>query len=83
MTSSTPASALASNTGQDQGQAQGQQDPLQPLRQLAEQVLALSKQIPEGTESAAEILKSIQKWMARAAGNPNRTPDRQAAPVGV
>jgi len=74
---------LASNNGQAQGQDQGQGDSMAPLRQLAEQTMALAKQIPEGTESAALILKEIQKWMARAAGNPTRTPDKQAPPVGA
>ena len=49
--------------------------------QAAQMIQSLAQKYPEFTESAAQILPLIQKGMASVAGNPSRTPDRQAPPT--
>ena len=75
--------------GASQPQSPQSQQPQQPDQgrertmkfvQLAQAVQQLAQEVPEGTEEASAILPLIQKWMTKAAGNPQRTPEQQAPP---
>jgi hypothetical protein len=48
---------------------------------VAQAVQQLAQKYPEFTENAAEILPLLEKGMAKVAGNPQRTPERQAPPM--
>jgi hypothetical protein len=50
------------------------------FRPLAESIRQLGTQFPEGQEEAVAIMKALQSWMAKVAGNPQRTPEAQAPP---
>lgn len=63
---------------QDQGQ---QQDPLADFRALGEQIMAIGKKFPETSKVAAQMLKMVQEMQTSVAGNPQRTPDKQAPPM--
>lgn len=75
----TPQPQTSSSGQQEQG---GAQQAVQQFTELAKQVQQLAQQYPEFVESAAQILPLIQKGMVRIAGNAQRTPERQAPPVG-
>lgn len=80
---SSPGMTPQMSTSGQQG-SQGRQGPEQAIQQftaLAEQVQQLAKQYPEFVESATKILPEIQKGMTKIAGNPARTPERQAPPT--
>jgi len=62
-------------------QQQQAQAMLQEFRPLADAVQQLGKKYPEGQEEAATILKSVEKWMGKVAGNPQRVPEAKAPPV--
>ncbi len=53
---------------------------VQDFKPLAESLKALGEKYPEGQEMAAEMLKSLQRWMAQASGNPQRVPEKKAPP---
>ncbi len=82
MASQAMAGGMASAGQSQPGQAgQGPQQAVQEFTQLAQQIQALAKKYPEFVEGAAQILPMIEKSLTRIAGNPERTPDRQAPPV--
>jgi hypothetical protein len=84
MTASRPASSFGQDQGQsstDSGQPQTKAV-LDEFRGLAETIQGLAKKYPEFVDAATQILPLIQKGMVRVAGNPERTPERQAPPVG-
>jgi hypothetical protein len=55
---------------------------MEKFRPLADTVKQLGQQYPEGQEEAVQIMKALQQWMAKVAGNPQRTPEAQAPPNG-
>ena len=65
------------------GDPQGAQKAIADFRNLAEMIQKLAGDYPEFTEAAAGFLPQLQKVMAKVAGNPQRTPDRQAPPQGA
>ena len=85
----TPVQPSMGQSGQSspqQGQGQNEtpgmgSDTIEPFRQLAMQVQSLAGKFPEFTESAAMILREIQKGMTRVAGNSQRVPEQKAPPV--
>ena len=54
---------------------------MEKFRPLAETVKQLGQQFPEGQEEAVQIMKSLQAWMAKVAGNSQRTPEAMAPPT--
>lgn len=71
--------------GQDQGQAGQQpqeQDQLGEFRSVAQIIMALGQKYPESAKNMADALRAIQGAMTQVAGNPQRTPQRQAPPQG-
>jgi len=53
---------------------------MEKFRPLADTVRQLGQQFPEGQEEAVAIMKALQSWMAKVAGNAQRTPEAQAPP---
>jgi hypothetical protein len=53
---------------------------MEKFRPLADTVRQLGQQYPEGQEEAVQIMKALQQWMAKVAGNPQRTQEAQAPP---
>lgn len=79
-----PGGPGASNVGPTQpGQNTGDvtlQQVMQQFRPLAETIKQLGQQYPEGQEEAVQIMKSLQSWMAKVAGNSQRVAEPQGAP---
>lgn len=81
-----PSTSPASGTGG--GSPAGSQQPsnaavgsvMQEFRPLAETIRQLGTKYPEGQEEAVQIMKALQGWMAKVAGNPQRTQEAQAPP---
>ncbi len=69
-----PGQQAAGPDGQQVGQV------MDKFRPLAESIRQLGTQFPEGQEEAVAIMKALQSWMAKVAGNPQRTPEAQAPP---
>jgi hypothetical protein len=46
------------------------------------QLQMLAQKYPEATDTIAQMLPMLQKAMVAVIGNPARTPDQQAPPVG-
>lgn len=59
-----------------------QQDPLEEWRSLAQQVQQMIQKYPEAGQVAAPMLQAIKQAMTLVASNPQRSPERQAPPVG-
>jgi len=76
----TPQQGAPQQQTGDPSQQQAQQM-LQKFRPLAEAVQQLGKEFPEGQEEAAMILKAVEKWMTKVAGNPQRVSEAKAPPV--
>lgn len=55
---------------------------VEEFRQLAMQLQMLAQKYPEATDTIAQMLPMLQKAMVQVIGNPARTPDQQAPPVG-
>ena len=55
---------------------------VEEFRQLAMQLQMLAQKYPEATDTIAQMLPMLQKAMVSVIGNPARTPDQQAPPVG-
>jgi hypothetical protein len=53
---------------------------MEEFRPLAETIRQLGTKHPEGQEEAVAIMKALQSWMAKVAGNPQKTPEAQAPP---
>lgn len=53
---------------------------LNEFRPLADTIQQLGKKYPEGQEQATQMLKALEGWMTRVAGNPQRTQQAQAPP---
>ena len=53
---------------------------LNEFRPLADTIQQLGKKYPEGQEQPTQMLKALEGWMTRVAGNPQRTPQAQAPP---
>ena len=66
--------------GQDSGQNAQVSQVMDKFRPLAEAVRQLGRQFPEGQEEAVAILKAVQSWMTKVAGNPQRTKEAAAPP---
>ena len=73
-TSGAAPGASAPPSGQQVGQV------MEKFRPLADTVRQLGQQFPEGQEEAVAIMKALQSWMAKVAGNSQRTPEAQAPP---
>lgn len=54
---------------------------LNEFRPLAETIQKLGQKYPEGQEEAAMILKAVEKWMTKVAGNPQRVSEAKAPPT--
>lgn len=72
------AASGAAPGSQPSGQQVGQV--MEKFRPLADTVRQLGQQFPEGQEEAVQIMKALQGWMAKVAGNPQRVQEAQAPP---
>jgi transcription initiation factor TFIID subunit TAF12 len=75
-----PQPVSTANVGQQPTQPGQVQQVMEQFRPLADTVKQLGSQYPEGQEEAVQIMKALQSWMAKVAGNPQRVPDAQAPP---
>ncbi len=73
-------SKIGRTPGAEEGKEGG--DPLSDFRELAQKVQQLQAKYPEFTEGSLAILKEIKKAMSQVSGNPQRTPEKQAPPLG-
>jgi hypothetical protein len=71
----------AGTAGQNQAAAQNR-GAVEEFRQLAMQIQQLAQKYPEIVDDAAQMLPLIQRAMSKVAGNPQRSPEKQAPPMG-
>lgn len=50
------------------------------VTQIAQQIKTVGERVPEFAPAAAQAIKALQQGMTLVAGNPERTPERQAPP---
>ena len=81
-TGSAPQGQPSPASGAGPGAASGLKQTIEEFRQVAMQIQMLAQKYPEASDICQQILPMLQKAMTQVAGNPARTPDTQAPPVG-